>query len=259
MKTRKLNCLTAALAALLLIPGAMVCAQDTAVQEPATDIDYKTVLQQYHEATGGVMAHKGLESVQATGTISIPEAGIEGTMSTSQTKDKVLLKMEMAGIGSQTAGYDGETAWQNSEMTGPQLIEGDQKTQLVRQYDLTPFIDVEEKYDSIEVEGKEEFNGEECYVLVFNNEGSDPVYQYFSVESSLHVGTRMTQITEMGPMEIVSKMGDYKEVAGVQMPHSTTLELPNGMSMVTNLEEVKGNIEIADSEFALPDDIKALK
>ncbi|MGI9517625.1 MAG: hypothetical protein ACR2NP_11300 [Pirellulaceae bacterium] len=259
MKTKKLNYLTVALAALLLIPGTMAFAQDAAVQEPATSVEYQTILKQYFEATGGEMAHKGIESMQSTGTISIPEAGIEGTMTTTQTGDKAIMKMEMAGIGSEMSGYDGETAWRISEMTGPEIIDGDQKTQMVKQLDLNPFMDLEEKYDSVEVEGPEEFNGEECHVLVLKSEGFDPIYHYFSTNSHMHVGTRMTQVTQMGPMEMVSKLSDYREVAGVQMPHATTVELPNGMSLVTEVEKMEANSVIEDSVFALPDEIKDLQ
>ena len=259
MKTKKLNYLTMALAALLLIPGTMAYAQDTAVQEPASAVDYQTIIKQYFEATGGEMAHKNIESMQSTGTISIPEAGIEGTMETTQTGDKAHMKMEMAGVGSEMTGYDGETAWRISEMTGPEIIEGDQKTQMVKQLDLNPFMNLEEKYDSIEVEGPEEFNGEDCHVLVLKSEGAEPIYHYFSTTSHLHVGTRMTQITQMGPMEMVSKLSDYREVSGVQMAHSTTVELPNGMSLVTEVESMEANGEIDSSKFDLPEEIKALK
>ena len=96
--------------------------QETAVQEK---IDYKTVIANYLEATGGVDAHKGLTSVTSKGSMSIPNAGMEGKIESAQTADKALIKITLAGMGEQIVGRNGDTVWQISQMTGPEILEGD--------------------------------------------------------------------------------------------------------------------------------------
>ena len=82
---------------------------------------------------------------------------------------------------------------------------------------------------------------------------------YFSVESKLIVGTKMTQVSDFGEMEIVSKIGDYKDVNGIKFAHSTIVELPQGLGqMISEMEEIKINEKVDTSVFELPDEIKDL-
>ncbi len=225
----------------------------------AQDIpDYKTVISDYIEATGGKVAHQGLESLVAEGKISIAEAGIEGTMDITQSGNKGYMKMNMAGIGEQTMGFDGETAWSISEMTGPEIIEGEQRDQMIMQMNLSPMLNIDEMFDTVECTGIEEFNGEDCYVIEAKKEGQETVFHYFSVESKLQTGTIMTAASQMGKMEIVSKLSDYRDVSGIKMPFMTMAELPQGMTLQTEIVSMEANAEIDDSKFELPDEIKEL-
>ena len=247
----------AAVVALFVVPFASLFAQESAVQE---NIDYKPIIADYFKVTGGEEAHKNLKSITAKGTLSIPAAGIEGDVFLAQSGVKAYMKMDMAGIGQQLVGHDGETVWQISEMTGPEIIEGERRDQIIRQMAISPLLDVEKKYDSIECTGTEKFAGEDCYVVVMKHGDQEPVYNYFSVESKLLLGSKMTQSDPMmGKMEIISKQTDYKEVAGVKMSHATTVELPQGMQMITEIETFEANGKIDEKLFELPEEIKELK
>lgn len=221
--------------------------------------DYKTVVKDYVEATGGEMAHKGIESIKARGTVSLAEAGIEGEMSITQADGKGVMKMTLAGLGSQSMGYDGETAWSISEMTGPEILEGEQKDQFVMQMNLSPVMNIDQLFKTVECTGTEEFNGEECYVLKCENDGQEPVYQYFSVESKLQTGNKMTAASPMGSMEIISSLSDYRDVNGVKMPFKTAADLPQGMVLETVMDSIEANTDISDKAFELPEEVKELK
>ena len=253
MKSSCMKCCLSVLSLLLI--GCLSASPGIAQDVP----DAKTVIADYIEATGGKMAHQGIESLIAKGSISIAEAGIEGEMSITQTDGKGLMTMSMAGIGEQRMGFDGETAWTISEMTGPEIIEGEQRDQMIMQMNMSPMLNIEKMFDKVECTGVEEFNGEDCYVIEANKEGQETVYHYFSVESKLHTGTLMTAVSQMGKMEIVSKLSDYRDVGGVKMPHKTAAELPQGMTLETNIESMEANSEIDDAIFELPEEIKELK
>jgi hypothetical protein len=242
--------------AMLAVP-AVLKAQDTAVQEK---VDYKKVVADYIEATGGETAHRAIKSITAKGTISIPAAGLEGQVEMAQTAERAWMKMTVAGIGEQRVGHDGETVWQISQMTGPEIVEGARRDQILRQMALSPLLEIEEKYDTIECTGVEQFAGEDCYVVKMQEGDSDPVFNYFSVKSKLLLGNKMTAADPMvGKMEIVSKQSDYQDVSGVLMSHATTVELPQGMQMITKIDSFETNGEIDEKLFELPEEIKELK
>lgn len=244
-------------AALLVFPASGLLAQATAVQE---NIDYKTVIANYIEATGGESAHKEIKTVSVKGTLSIPAAGLEGALFSVQDEGHSYTKIELPGIGSELVGHDGETVWKVSDMTGPEIIDDNRRDLMLLQSKMSPMLSVEDDYDSVECTGTEEFGGEPCYVLKLQKGDHDPMYYYFSVDSSLMVGSKITQVDPMqGKMEIVSKMSDYKEVGGIKVPHSTTAELPMGISMVTEIESYDVNGKVDEKLFELPDEIKELK
>lgn len=236
---------------------ATLSAQETATQDK---VDYKTVFADYIKATGGEKAHRSIKSVISKGTIEIAMVGLEGETEMKQKGEKALLVVNLPGVGTQTVGSDGETFWQISEMTGPEIMEGAQRSQMKREMaPVSTYINADEKYDEIEYVGVEEFDGEDCHVVKTKCEGEEEETHYFSVESKLLIGRKGTQDTPQGAMEITTMMDDYKEVNGMKMPHTSTVEFPNGMSMVTKTEEVKVNVEIDDDTFKLPTEIQELK
>ena len=63
----------------------------------------------------------------------------------------------------------------------------------------------------------------------------------------------------IGKMEIITKASDYKDVDGVKMSHVSTVELPQGMQMITKIGSYKVNGDVKKELFDLPEEIKALK
>ncbi len=235
----------------------LAVAQDTATQEK---VDYKKVIADYIEATGGEAAHKKIKSISAKGTISIPSAGLEGEVQMSQIADKARMEMEIAGIGKQQVGYDGDTVWQVSQMTGSEILEGERRKQVIRDMALSPMLEIEKLYDSIECTGVEKFNDKDCYVLVMKSGDDEPVYNYFAVDSKLLAGTKTTvSDPNIGKMEVVTKVSDYADFDGVKMSKVSTVELPQGMQMVTKMDEIKVNGDIDNKLFDLPAEIEELK
>lgn len=259
---KSLKTITCSLMLLMLLPIASVMAQATATKDkPAAEaMDHTTVINDYFEAIGSEKAVKAIETLVIKGKIEIEAAGLEGEFTTQQrAPNKVIMVMDLPGVGEQKQGYDGETAWQVSQMTGPQVMEGVQRDQFINSTAISTFSDLDKKYDSVKLGEREEFNGEACNVVVFSKKDQEDSYHYFSVDSKLHIGSKMTQESPMGAMEIVSKIGEYKEVKGVKWAHFTAAELPNGMTLVTKIVSIEPGAEVADSTFDLPEEIKEIK
>ncbi len=218
------------------------------------------VLEKYFEAIGGKEQYSGVKSMTVNGEISIPEQGVNGKFTiVQQAPNKMRMDMNFEGIGEQSFGHDGDTAWQISAIQGAEILEGEQAEQFAMQAEVTPFLDLDKKFKSVKCTGKEDFDDKSCYVIVVKNPDRDPITHYFSVDSGLHVGTKLTQVSAMGKLEVVNKIGDYKDVDGLKVSHKSTAELPIGMTVVTSIKSIKIDGDIADSKFDLPDEIKELK
>ena len=73
-------------------------------------------------------------------------------------------------------------------------------------------------------------------------------------------GTKTTvSDPNIGKMEVVTKVSDYADFDGVKMSKVSTVELPQGMQMVTKMDEIKVNGDIDNKLFDLPAEIEELK
>ncbi len=262
MKFLKSLCVTSLV--VMSFPMTIAWAQATAEEAKSTQStdlpSVEQVIDNYFKAVGGKKVYTDTKTIVVDGELSIPAQGLSGEFKIHQkAPNKMLFVMNLEGIGEQRQGHDGETAWGISEMTGAEIYEGEQAAQLIMQADIAPFANITKKYDSVKVTGKEEFDGQDCYVLVAKTGDFEPITFYFSIESGLQIGMTMTQVSPMGKIEIVSKIGDYRDLDGLKMSYETTAELPNGISFATKINSAKRNVEIADSKFELPDEIKELK
>jgi hypothetical protein len=235
-------------------------ARDAAAKETREfSPEVKKVIERYTEAIGGREKLDAVKSITTRGKMNIPQAGISGELAIYQTADgNARMEVAIPGIGNQQTGKNGETAWENSSVTGPEILEGERKSQLGQLGILFATTQYLEMFDTVELVGNEEFNGESCNVLKMQMGDFGAITAFFSEESGLEVGQRMVAVTAMGEMEVESVSSDYREVDGIKIAHKTVATLPNGMTQEIVVESVEFNSEIPAEKLELPSDIKEL-
>ncbi len=239
-----------------------VMAQATTANPPATKQDLpaaKSLLEKYLKAVGGKEAFKAVKNITMTGSMEIPQAGVNGDMEMFQSGDgKLLMIIELPGIGRQSIGFDGKVAWQDSELTGPQLIEGAMLEDLKFEAKVDGYAEAAEYFDSLETVAAEDFEGEAAYKVIAKKEGIPDKMLFFSKSSGLIVGAEGEQESPFGKMNVRTVISDYKKVGAVLMSHRAVVSLPNGMTQELTMKEVKVNQEIPADKFELPESIKKL-
>lgn len=238
-------------------------ANASATEKQSATPSSKEVIERHLKEIGGVDKLKSITSIVATGTVSIPQAGINGRVELYQSgkpgEAKALMKVSLPGIGDQSSGMNGDVIWENSQVTGPEILSGERAAQMKLQMAMMPLMRYSEFFDTIEVTGTENFDGQPCYVLKAVKGKSKPVITYFSTKTGLEVGGRMHAATPVGEMELVTTIADYKDTDGVKIPHLVTVKLPNGMSQEVKFESYKLNTAIADDILAVPAEVAKLK
>ncbi len=227
---------------------------------PVQDITAADVIERYYTALGGKEKLTAIKTMVTKGKMSIPEAGIEGTfVMTQKAPNLTHMHLEMDGVGEQAAGFNGETGWEMSSMTGDRIMKGRELEQAKLQGEMFPLWNYPEGYESVEVTGKSEFNGTECHELTVQKAELAPIKYYFAADSGLMMGMIGVFETQMGELEIESVVEDYREVDGIKVAFKGTTKLPNGISQVMDNEAVTINPELAEDTFALPKEIVELK
>ncbi|MCU0712166.1 MAG: hypothetical protein MUC43_08910 [Pirellula sp.] len=229
-------------------------------EKPASDLpSVDDILARSIEAMGGKEKLQSIKSVVSSGSLSIPAAGINGTVMIRQSLGgKFKMTAEIPGVVDSETGSDGKTIWEMSNVTGAEILDGVRAEQARFQMALFPYLDMKKFFDSMECTGKESFAGEDCYVVVYKNKKSAPMTTYYSVKTGLEKGYRLNTVTAMGELDIVTEVKAYAEADGIKYASQVEATLPNGMKQSISMDKVEVNVALESKDFAPPADVAEL-
>lgn len=250
----------ATILALMFCMAPVIASAQAVAEKTAQDkMTVAQVVDRYYTAMGGKDKLAEVKTIVTKGKMLVPEAGIEGTMEMIQmAPNRMMTKASIPQVMEQQSGFDGEFAWDSSDMMGDRIMDEKETEQVKLQGSMWTLWDYEKNFDSVEVSGPEDFADESCYKITATKEGTNPVEFYFSVKTGLHTGMRGKFETQMGEMEIEAFVTDYREVDGLTLSHKGTVKLPNGMSQVMQAEEITINPDLAEDALAPPKAIQNL-
>ncbi|HLO41142.1 MAG TPA: hypothetical protein VK176_08970 [Phycisphaerales bacterium] len=235
-------------------------AQEKAPQaaQPAEKLpDAKELHAKYIKAIGGEEAIKGLKSRVTTSKLNIPAQNMSAKITSYQSDGKIYVVTEIAQFGNIESGYVDNIAWSKMAMTGPQILEGAEREQLLRESDLQADLEVSKYYTKLETVGAEEVDGKKAYKVEFTPISGETQTRFFDDESGLLVKVEMVQESPQGKIPMTAVMSDYRDVNGVKVPFKT-VQKAQGMEIEMVIESAAHNTEIAADKFNLPADVKAL-
>jgi len=231
-------------------------------QSQAQDDDLpsaESIIKNYVEKTGGIDKYKAVKNVFSSGTLSVPQQNISGTMEmTVQMPGKLSADVEIEGIGSIVQGSNGEHTWEISVIAGPRLVEGDEAEMLTEETSMDKLVDPANFYKSMETTGVEDVDGEKCYRLVLTKKNDKKVEAYYSVESGLEVKRATDLSTQMGDVGVEIYFSDYRDVDGILTPFKTEQKMSTGVSVVISFDKMQYNVDVDAKKFDIPDEIQKL-
>ncbi|MFN7875160.1 MAG: DUF620 domain-containing protein [Pirellula sp.] len=233
-----------------LHPG-LSCNAEKADEKSDNDLpSAEEILNLYVKALGGKEKLQAIKNMVSNGSLAIPAAGIKGEVVIRQATDgKFKMTAEIPGVVDSETGSDGKVIWEVSSVTGAELLEGVRADQARFQMALFPALDMKKFFESMECTGKENFAGEECYVVIYKNKKTPPMTTYYSVKTGLERGNRLNTVTAMGDLNIVTEVKAYAEVDGVKYAKEVEATLPNGMKQLISMDKVELNAKFGDNEF----------
>jgi hypothetical protein len=167
------------------------------------------------------------------------------------------LVMESEAIGKVEQGTDGEVAWELSVMTGPRIIEGQERLDLLREAQFDKYLDWKKFYQSAECVGVENISDKMSYKVVLTPKDGKSQTIYIDQDSHFIVRQDMTMESPMGSLPVSTYLSDYRDVEGIKQPHTITVAVA-GQERVMTVQSIEQNVDLPKDRFALPDEIKAL-
>jgi len=219
----------------------------------------EAVLDRYVEVTGGKEAYGHLTSRVAKGTVDLGEVGIGAVFTETQLRPARLHSViEADALGALEEGTNGTVAWASSLMMGPRVKRGPERAYLLRQAPLDAPAQWRGQFRGAVCVGREIVDGQSCCKLELTPHEGRPETRYYDEQSGLLVKTELVLDTELGPVQSVIFVNDYRNVDGVLLPHRRkTIQGKRGEMFVT-FESIKHNLDVPPDLFEPPLEVQAL-
>lgn len=199
-----------------------------------------------------------IQGMKSTITMDIPAAGMSATITAVQRRpNQMAMTIDIPGLGEMRQGYDGSTAWSSDPMQGPRLVTGAEASALADGADMSAMARNPDQFTAIEAAGEADIDGDKANCLKLTWKSGRVTTECYSSTSGLLVESRQTQQSQMGEVEAVSRLSDYRAVNGIMVPHKIT-QSAMGMQQVMTTTSVEFGPQDAKL-FELPPEIKALK
>lgn len=250
MKKTSSRALTLAIA--LALAPAVLPAQDQDLPSAAQLID------RYVEALGGREAVLAQPGSHATGTFSMPAAGLEAPLEvySASDPDRTITTVEIPGLGTVQEGFTGEYGWSVNPNLGPRVFEGEELAASRESASTLGQLRDPSMFSERTTVEQTEMNGQPCYkVKLVWNSGRE-TFDCYSMETGLIVATEMVQPTPMGDIPVVSLIGGYELFGGVMTPTQVTQQMMGQEQSIT-IDSVE-IVEVDPERFTPPPAIQAL-
>ncbi len=206
------------------------------------------------ENTGGVDNWKAVKTRKTIAKMGMQGMEFQGTIYEKHPNQQ-RIEIDIQGMQLIQA-YDGETAWWINPMQGgmdPQKMPAEMAEQMTSQKFESEFIDYKEKGHTIELLGKKDVDGTECFELKMTLKEGDVQYHYVDTESFAVIMFKMA--IKAGPakgQEAMTYLSDYQEVGGLMIPHSMESKVGGQTMQKITVESIALNPELENKFFAYP-------
>ncbi len=222
------------------------------------------ILKNYFENIGGVEKLSNLKSLKMTASLN--QGGMEIPVTIYRTKDgKQALEISFQGMSFKQGVFDGETLWGTNQMTmKPEKMDKEATENMKLEINdfPDPFLNYKEKGYTVELIGKEDFQGTETFkiklvtepITVDGKKEDSVSYYFFDTENFVPIAMQ-TEIKSGQAKGMMSEtlFSDYQEVDGLYFPYSLTMGGVKGQpGAPIKITKIEVNSKIDDAMFAFP-------
>jgi len=214
------------------------------------------IIAKYVKTIGGAEKIEAIKTLRRTGKFT-GGGGFEAVV-IQENKRPQMARQEFSiqGMTGVTA-YDGKTGWKIEPWGGkkdPEALGEEEMKGIQEDADFDgPLINYQQKGNKVEFVGAEPVEGTDAFKLKVTLKNGDVRYYFMDTDYYVPIKIESKRMVRGAEREFETSLGDYKEVAGVYLPHSIESGLkgsPN-KSQVT-FEKIEANVALDDSRFKKP-------
>jgi hypothetical protein len=214
------------------------------------------IIAKYIKTIGGAEKIEAIRTLRRTGKFT-GGGGFEAIV-IQENKRPQMARQEFSiqGMIGVTA-YDGKTGWKIEPWGGkkdPEALGEEEMKGIQEDADFDgPLVNYQQKGNKVEFVGAEPVEGTDAFKLKVTLKNGDVRYYFMDTDYYVPIKIESKRTVRGAEREFETSLGDYKEVAGVYLPHSIESGLkgsPN-KSQIT-FEKIEANVALDDSRFKQP-------
>jgi hypothetical protein len=218
----------------------------------------ESLIQRYIDKSGGVQAYAKAKSMSMSGKVEMEGRNISGTVTIMEEGHKSYTAMEFPGIGKVEEGYDGDTAWEDSALQGPRILDGDEKAAAKRAATLALISSWRDVFKEARTIGRADVDGKPAWQVEMVAKEGKPENWFFDRDSGLVVKTSGVLSTAMGDLSTELTMSDFRIVNGILTPFAMTQKAMS-QTIVMRFDKITYNTAIPPDRFEPPNSVKSLR
>ena len=210
------------------------------------------------EAKGGIEKLHAIQSLQLTGRMRVQADTLElGYVTLVKQPGSIRYEASLQGL-TQVQAYDGTQAWQINPFQGrkdPEKLSADDAKGLGEDAaDFTgPLVDYKTKGYKLDYLGTEDIDGTDAHKLRVTRPNGDLTVVYLDPDHFLEIRIVNRRIEHGVPVETVTDLGDYEQVAGVYLPFAQESFLKGSSDrQKVQYEKAEANSGASEKVFQFP-------
>ena len=233
------------------------CAWSALIGSSARAQTIDDVIAKHIEARGGAEKIAAMKSFRQTGQLDLGN-GQKATL-TMAYKRPNLMRMEMMvpRMPPAVRAFDGRSGWTFMPQMGkrkPESADDATQRELVEEADFAgPLIDWKQKGHKLELAGREQVDGKDCYKVNVTRADTREQRQYY-LDTNTFLEVQVTGTQASG--SFTQKLSDNKKVDGLTFPFTSVVEvvLTNGQKQqyTYKVEKIEINPDLPDEQFTMP-------
>ncbi len=207
------------------------------------------ILKNAERAMGGAKAIRSVNSWQRSGTITRSADGTAGKILIQSSRPNLYnLSFDVGGFEIES-GYNGKSGWTRDSRAGMRTLTGDASVdfQAEAAFRGSLWLDAKKEKARIVAGGKAEVAGKPANVVIINTAKGANIKLFFDAVSNLLL------VEEFSAGDTVRRFeySDYRQVNGINQSHRIKIHI-DGASYEAVIDEIKSNLQIAQSEYDFP-------
>ena len=234
--------------------GAAALTAQTATASPPQSAD--EVVARYVKTIGGMEKIDAIKSLKKTGRLTGGGGYEIRVVEENKRPDLVRQETFLQGMVGITA-WDGRTGWKIEPWGGKKDVEplGEEELkQIVEDSDFDgPLVHYKEKGNTVELVGTEPVEGTDAFKLKVTLKNGDVRFYFMDTDYFVPIKIETKRMIRGAERESETSLGDYKEVAGVYMPHSFETGAKGSTRRAkTVFDRIEANVPLDDALFHPP-------